>query len=323
MILGKNISKTYKTKNKSLFFGKREKKSIEALKNINIEIKPEKITGVLGVNGAGKTTLIKILTGQINPSIGEVILNGENIINNMNELKTKTNVISGTEKNIYWRLTAKENLEYFGSLYGINRKKLDHRIDDVLNLVKLEGSKDVPVEEYSKGMKQRLQIARGLINNPEYIFLDEPTLGLDIIIAKEIRDYIKKLSHEEGKGILLTSHYMSEVEYLCDYIYILDNGEIITQGTMEEIKRKYSSKNKYKISLLEDNLKFKSEIKKNLGIIGKFELKDNTLYIETDNDIKTVIKKLDENNIKYTGVENYKLTLEEVIFNIINRKKQG
>ena len=157
-------------------------------------------------------------------------------------VKERINMISGGERNLYWRLTAQENLRYFGSLYGIGKKELEERIGELLKTVGLEEAKDIPVERYSKGMKQRLQIARGLINEPEYLFLDEPTLGLDILIAKEIRELIHSLAKERGKGILLTTHYISEAEELCDYIYVLDQGQIIARGTKEELKEIFKVK---------------------------------------------------------------------------------
>ena len=127
---------------------------------------------------------------------------------------------------------------------GMNIQELKEKIARLLKLVGLEEVADIPVERYSKGMKQRLQIARGLINDPEYIFLDEPTLGLDIVIAKEIRKVIHELAKKDDKGILLTTHYISEAEELCDYIYILDNGKIIAQGTKEELKELFNCKPK-------------------------------------------------------------------------------
>lgn len=122
--------------------------------------------------------------------------------------------------------------------------KLKEKIAELLKIVGLEEAEDIPVERYSKGMKQRLQIARGLINDPEYIFLDEPTLGLDIVIAKEIRTMIKELAQERKKGVLLTTHYISEAEELCDYIYVLDKGRMIAQGTKEELKDLFASNQK-------------------------------------------------------------------------------
>lgn len=235
-IEAKHLTKDYVLKEKSGLWQKKKTKTIRAVEDISIEIPQGKIVGVLGINGAGKTTTIRMLASLIVPTSGSVVMNGVDVVDNHLWAKERINLISGGERNLYWRLTARENLEYFGSLYGIEGKVLKEKIKDLLKLVDLESAADIPVERYSKGMKQRLQIARGLINDPEYIFLDEPTLGLDIVIAKEIRKLISELAVQKKKGILLTTHYISEAEELCDYIYVLDKGKVIAEGTKEELR---------------------------------------------------------------------------------------
>lgn len=242
MIQAEHLSKTYVLKEKSHLFGKKKVRQISAVRDISLEIPKGKITGVLGINGAGKTTTIRMLASLITPTSGSLTMDGVDAVKNHLWVKERINMISGGERNLYWRLTAQENLRYFGSLYGIGKKELEERIGELLKTVGLEEAKDIPVERYSKGMKQRLQIARGLINEPEYLFLDEPTLGLDILIAKEIRELIHSLAKERGKGILLTTHYISEAEELCDYIYVLDQGQIIARGTKEELKKIFKVK---------------------------------------------------------------------------------
>lgn len=242
MIQAEHLSKTYVLKEKSHLFGKKKVRQISAVSDISLEIPKGKITGVLGINGAGKTTTIRMLASLITPTSGSLTMDGVDAVKNHLWVKERINMISGGERNLYWRLTAQENLRYFGSLYGIGKKELEERIGELLKTVGLEEAKDIPVERYSKGMKQRLQIARGLINEPEYLFLDEPTLGLDILIAKEIRELIHSLAKERGKGILLTTHYISEAEELCDYIYVLDQGQIIARGTKEELKEIFKVK---------------------------------------------------------------------------------
>lgn len=232
-----HLCKDYVLKEKKSMFGSKRKRVIHAVKDISLEIPQGNIIGVLGINGAGKTTTIRMLASVIKPSSGSLMMNGVDAIKNHLWVKERINMISGGERNLYWRLTAKDNLRYFGSLYGLSGALLHDRIDRLLKIVGLEEAADIPVERYSKGMKQRLQIARGLINDPDYIFLDEPTLGLDIMIAKEIRQLIMKLARKDKKGVLLTTHYISEAEELCDYICVLDQGEMIARGTKEELKK--------------------------------------------------------------------------------------
>ena len=242
MIQAEHLSKTYVLKEKSHLFGKKKVRQISAVRDISLEIPKGKITGVLGINGAGKTTTIRMLASLITPTSGSLTMDGVDAVKNHLWVKERINMISGGERNLYWRLTAQENLRYFGSLYGIGKKELEERIGELLKTVGLEEAKDIPVERYSKGMKQRLQIARGPINEPQHLPLDEPTLGLDILIAKEIRELIHSLAKERGKGILLTTHYISEAEELCDYIYVLDQGQIIARGTKEELKEIFKVK---------------------------------------------------------------------------------
>lgn len=233
MIELKNVKKTYKTKYQKNFFVS-EKVEVQAVKGIDMTIEKGKITGLLGINGAGKTTTVKMIATLLSPTEGEIIVDGFSVKKDEMIVKSKLNMIAGGERMIYWRLTARENLNYFGSLYGLSGLKLKSRVDEMLKKVGLWEKADIPVEKYSKGMKQRLQIARGMLNDPDYILLDEPTLGLDVQIAKEMRAFFKELK-EDGKGILLTTHYMQEVEELCDFIYILHDGEIIQKGTPMEI----------------------------------------------------------------------------------------
>lgn len=232
MIQIEQISKTYYTKEKKGTF--HHKRAVEAVKNLSFTIPENKITGLLGINGAGKTTTVKMLSTLIEPTSGHIIFDGLDLKRNQKTIKKKINMIAGGERMIYWRLTARENLYYFGQMYGLHQKHLKSQVELLLETVGLTDKADIPVEKYSKGMKQRLQIARGLINNPDYIFLDEPTLGLDVQIAKEMRAYFKTIA-QQGKGILLTTHYMQEVEELCDYIYILHDGQLIREGTPKEI----------------------------------------------------------------------------------------
>lgn len=218
--------------------GMTKKKTIEALKGISFTVKEGEILGLIGPNGAGKTTTIKILTTLLAPSEGEAKIFGFHCFGQEKQIRDKINFIFGGERGLYWRLSAHENLQYFGDLYKIPGKTLKQRIPELISLVGLEGREYEKVEGFSKGMKQRLQIARGLINDPKILFLDEPTIGLDPVGAKDLRNIVLRLK-KEGKTILLTTHYMYEADELCDRIAIINNGEIIDIGTSKELKLKY------------------------------------------------------------------------------------
>lgn len=319
MIKARNINKTYRIKHKVGRFS-REIEYKEAVKNINIEVKPGKIIGLLGLNGAGKTTVIKMLTTMIEPTTGAIQIDGIDAIKNPMKAKEKLNLITGGERNIYWRLTARENLQYFGRLYGISEKELNKRIEEVLKIVNLDKEADTPVEKYSKGMKQRLQIARGLINDPNYIFLDEPTLGLDIVIAKELREYIKRLAKEKNKGILLTTHYIQEAEELCDYIYIINQGEIIAEGKSDELKRLYVNQYMINIELANINEKFLKKIEKLNSKLCVITYNQNTslLKINSDHDsIKKIVDLINECQCKIINMITLEPSLEDTLLNIL------
>ncbi|WLD94660.1 ABC transporter ATP-binding protein [Alkalihalobacillus sp. AL-G] len=234
MLEAKGITKTYTVKQKAGLL-RSKKQPVHAVKGIDLTIHPGEIVGLLGLNGAGKTTTIKMLSTLLTPSSGTISIDGYDVVQNAKYLKQKVNMIAGGERMLYFRLTGKENLDYFGRLYGLKGKQLASRVNILLNQVELENAKDMPVERYSKGMKQRLQIARGLLNEPKYLFLDEPTLGLDAPIARQLRSTVRNLAKQEHKGILLTSHYLEEVEELCDRVYIIDKGEVIMHDSPARI----------------------------------------------------------------------------------------
>ncbi|MDR1253954.1 MAG: ABC transporter ATP-binding protein [Oscillospiraceae bacterium] len=268
MIQAKNLNKIYKIKMKKHIWNRSEIQYKEAVHDISMDIEKGKIVGLLGVNGAGKTTTIKMLSTMISPSSGTIHVDDIDAVKFPFHAKKIINLITGGERNIYWRLSARENLEYFGSLYGLTKTELKKRIDYCLSIVNLTKNADIPVEKYSKGMKQRLQIARGLINNPSYIFLDEPTLGIDILMAKELREYIKRITVEENKGVLLTTHYIAEADELCNYIYVINNGKIVSEGTANDLKKLYTSNyclnfifDCYNKSLFDDIAKLENIIK--------------------------------------------------------------
>jgi ABC-2 type transport system ATP-binding protein len=234
MIEAMNLGKVYTVKKKINFF-RSEKQKVSAVKGLNLTIGEGEIVGLLGLNGAGKTTTIKMLSTLLNPSSGKITIDGLDAVKDAIKVKRLVNMIAGGERMLYWRLTGAQNLRYFGKLYGLSGGELEERIHDLMEEVGLTEASHTPVELYSKGMKQRLQIARGLINDPKYLFLDEPTLGLDAPVAKQLREMVKRLAKEQGKGILLTSHYLEEVEELCDRVYIIEKGSLILHDTPENI----------------------------------------------------------------------------------------
>lgn len=208
-----------------------------AVGGISFEIKAGEIFGLLGPNGAGKTTTIKMLSTLLLPTSGSVNVLGYDATNDhtVMDLRRRINVVSGGERGLYYRLSATQNLEFFSDLYGISKRDQAVLCPKLLEMVGLSDVSDTRVENFSRGMKQRLHIARALVNDPEILFMDEPTIGLDPEISRSIRKLIRNLS-DSGKTIILTTHYMYEAEELCDHMVILSKGKIVGRGTVGEIK---------------------------------------------------------------------------------------
>ncbi|MDK2870030.1 MAG: type transport system ATP-binding protein [Pyrococcus sp.] len=209
----------------------------EALKGITFSVKKGELFGLLGPNGAGKTTTIKILTTLLEPTSGVAKVLGYDVVKEPREIRRRINLVAEGERTLYWRLSGYENLRYFASIYYVPRREAEKRIKELLEMVGLWERRNDLVMNYSRGMKQRLAIAKALINDPEVLFLDEPTLGLDVQSAVFVRELVRKLVDEEGKTVLLTTHYMQEAEELCDRIAIIDHGRIIALDTPEGLKK--------------------------------------------------------------------------------------
>ena len=215
---------------------RRKKEIIKAVDGITFDVKKGEIFGLLGQNGAGKTTTIKMLITLLAPTAGVCKVLGADTFGGEKFIRRRINFIFGGEMGVYRRLSARDNLKYFSNLYYIDGAVAEKRIAEILELVGLADKADLLVETYSKGMIQRLQIAQGLINDPEIIFMDEPTVGLDPLGARMLREIIKKLK-AQGKTVMLTTHYMFEADELCDRIAIINKGRLVALGTPEELKR--------------------------------------------------------------------------------------
>jgi len=213
-----------------------KRKTVTALDDVRLTIRTSELFGLLGPNGAGKTTFIKILCTLLLPSKGVAKIGGRDVIEEAAEVRRLVGVVLGGERALYWRLSGWENLWFFSQLYGIPGDFARQRIKYLLDLVGLADRAHERVEGYSKGMKQRLHLARGLINDPEVLLLDEPTLGLDPAAARTIRELIREICRRDGKTIVLTTHYLYEADELSDRVAIIDHGKIIALGTPDELK---------------------------------------------------------------------------------------
>lgn len=231
-IVVKELCRVFKT---HIGVFRRSRKEVHAVDGISFDVLPGELFGLLGPNGAGKTTTVKMLTTLLLPSSGSASVLGYDIVKDPDPVRGRIGFIFGGERGLYWRLSGFDNLRYFASLYHVDPEISRNRIPYLLELVGLKDRAQEKVEGYSRGMKQRLHIARTLLHEPEVLFLDEPTIGLDPVGARELRQVIRNLQQEK-KTILLTTHYMFEADALCDRIAVINHGKIIALDTPLALK---------------------------------------------------------------------------------------
>jgi ABC-2 type transport system ATP-binding protein len=230
----KDLSKTFTVKEGALF--RKTAKEIKALESINFSVGKGEVFGLLGPNGAGKTTTIKILCTLIQPTSGQAYVNGHNVIDQTQEARQDLGVMLTGDRTLYWKLTGRENLEYFAALYHMDREHTKERVKYLLKLIGLEERQSTLVENYSTGMRIRLSFAKAILHEAPVILLDEPTMSLDPQSARLIREIIQEL-RKQGHAILLTTHYMEEADQLSDRVAIIDHGQIIALDSPSELKK--------------------------------------------------------------------------------------
>jgi ABC-2 type transport system ATP-binding protein len=229
-IRAEGIDKTFR----SGWGGRRRQK--EALKGVSLQIEEGEIFGVLGPNGAGKTTLLSILSTLLLPDRGTVTILGMNGLRDGHRIRERVNISSGNS-NFLWSLTVRENLHFYGMLYGLVGKGREQKVEALIDSFSLGEYRNVPFDRLSTGMKQRLSLAKSMLNDPAILFLDEPTSGLDPNMAIHIREMIRSIQKGKGVTVLLTTHNMREAEFLCGRIAFLKEGEVLATGTAGELKR--------------------------------------------------------------------------------------
>ncbi|MGQ0535868.1 MAG: ABC transporter ATP-binding protein [Methanobacteriota archaeon] len=215
------------------------KETITAVDHVDLAVRRGELFGLLGPNAAGKTTLVKLLATLLLPTEGTARIAGFDVAKESDAVRRTVGVVLGGERALYWRLTARENLWYFSRLYNMPSGAANPRIEELLGIVGLADRADERVENYSKGMKQRLHVARGLLNDPEVLLLDEPTIGLDPRAARSLRALVRRIVEAHGKTVVLTTHYMYEADALSDRVAVMDRGRIIACDRPAELKRRH------------------------------------------------------------------------------------
>jgi len=219
----------------------RSKQFVTAVNGVDLEVKEGEFFGLLGPNGAGKTTLIKLLCCLVLPSSGTAQVFGHDILKEEQAVKNLVGLVSSEERSFFWRLTGRENLQFFASLYHLSGPSAKKRIDELLNIVGLSNEGDIRFQNYSTGMRQKLAIARGLLSQPQVLFVDEPTRSLDPVSAQTVRHFFKEKVTGEGKTVVLATHNLNEAEQLCDRLAIMDHGKVIALGSVSELRSLFQS----------------------------------------------------------------------------------
>ena len=231
-----NLSKVYRIPSVLPW---RKSRHVAALSEVQFDCPAEKITCLLGPNGAGKTTIIKILAGIVLPEKGDALVLGQSISQVKVAFHSRIGLLTANERSFYWRLTGRQNLDFFTALYGIKGREKQERIAEVLSEIGLESESDKPFRLYSSGMKQKLSLARALIGKPEILLLDEPTAHLDPIARAEMHTFIKeKIVQERRATVLICTHDMTEAQKLADHIVLLHQGRVLAEGSMESLRKK-------------------------------------------------------------------------------------
>jgi len=316
------LTRIFRLRKREAREGKRE---ILALDRVSLEILPGELFGLLGPNGAGKTTLIKILATLLAPTSGRAFVAGVDVVENPVEVRRHINMVTGGETSGYGLLTVEENLWMFAQFYGIPSREARRRIRELLSLVGMADRAKTKVYHLSSGMRQKMNIVRGFLTEPEILFLDEPTLGLDVQTARTIRDFIRQwLWDHPNRTILLTTHYMHEAEELCDRVAIIDHGKILACAPPGELKKSLKQEAVFRLYLagLSDG-KILVEGMPGIRALAQ-RVEDGRLALDLilaeEEALVRVLSKLQAAGGKLVELRKEEPTLEDVFLALVGRK---
>jgi ABC-2 type transport system ATP-binding protein len=305
---------------------KGQDKPVKALDGVSISIEEGEIFGLLGPNGAGKTTLIKILATLLLPTTGEAFVGGLDVVREPQKVRKIIALVSGGETPGYGILSVRENLWFFSQLYGLSSSAAKAKIGQLVADLGLQEYANTRMAKLSTGYKQRLNFARGLLSDPKILFLDEPTLGLDVLTAKKLRTYIAEWAKRGLKGtILLTTHYMAEADEMCDRVAIIDRGRILACDRPYVLKEKLKENKimRLEVSSMQADLNF---LEKAAGVVGFSQTRniqtDTTtlrIMVRDETTLESVTKRLEGQKLKVLAVNEVEPTLEDVYICLVGR----
>jgi ABC-2 type transport system ATP-binding protein len=302
---------------------RRAKRTVVALDGVNLRIEEGELFGVLGPNGAGKTTLIKILATLLLPTSGKAFVDGIDVVKDPFSVRKRINMVSGGEHSGYGILTVRETLWMFSQFYGVPGRIARERIEELLQVVGLEEEGNTKINRLSTGMRQKMNFARGFVNDPKIVFLDEPTLGLDVGAARDVRLFIKKWVRERpGKTVLLTTHYMTEAEELCDRVAIIDRGKILACEAPENLKRRVKKDSIFHLEVEGlDSWEGLREIEgvKQLVSAARDGYTELRFILEQEDAISQVLGRIAERGSRVLYLKKTEPTLEDVFIELVGR----
>lgn len=314
-------------KKKLWHFGKKEPKAMfTAVNGVDLQIQRGEIFGLLGPNGAGKSTTIRMLCTLLEPTSGTAHVNGFDVVKQANDVRRSLGTLLAGERSIYWKLSGRENLEYFAALYHIPQPIARKRVEELIERMELKDRANELVEKYSTGMRQRVAIAKALLARPPILLLDEPTLGLDPQAARRLRELIAELK-QEGHTILLTTHYMEEADQLSDRIGIIDTGKVIALDTPAGLKRHIEQKEVIKLEVTGWHTEIGDKIKSISGIEnlmsrqqGEADLWEINMQAHNSRTaIPRIVEYISGNGTRLINMNIVKPSLEDVFINLTGK----
>ena len=290
------------------------------VEDVDLYLDQGESVGLLGPNGAGKSTTISMISSLLKPTSGDVKLDGKSVINDPSELRKVLGVVP-QEIALYQELTAYENLKFFGRIYRVPKNELESRIQKTLEMVGLHDRQKEAIKTFSGGMKRRVNIATALLHNPKILILDEPTVGIDPQSRNYILEMIRQLNEQRGTTILYTSHYMEEVEQLCDRVYIMDHGKVIASGSQSELLSILSNENTIKVQFNQMSDDFLQAIQ-DIDVVRQVEETGDGIKMiaqKSRNIISDLVKLAAKENIQILNFQMENPSLEDVFLHLTGR----
>lgn len=292
---------------------------IHAVKGVDLTVEKGEIVGLLGPNGAGKSTTISMISTLIKPDAGMIEFKNDDVLKNPKPIQKVLGIVP-QEIALYPTLTGYENLKFWGNAYGIKGSKLKEKIEEVSEIIGIKDRLKDKVEKYSGGMKRRINIGAALLHDPELLIMDEPTVGIDPQSRNHILETIKMLN-KRGMSIIYTSHYMEEVEFLCDRIYIMDEGVVIASGTKEALVSSIQTERKVIVHYAKDPNGIKDELEK-IEQVRNVDVSENSLTVfseANDNMIKKIVEVSSQFDIEMVSIDVENPNLESVFLHLTGK----